>query len=258
MIKKGYVDCSAGQIHYAQRAGSGVPIVCFHQTASSGVSYHRIMRAGGLDNPIYAIDTPGFGGSFDPEGMPAFEQYASWLFEALTALGVNEFYAMGHHTGAGICVELAARHPAAVTGMILIGPYPLTAEEREEFRQHFSTAISPTEDGGYLMTTWRYLAGLGATGELEVHHRELLNHVRAYEGRFKTYTAVWDYDFTTPYKNASCPILLMAAEDDVLRPYLERSQELQPGATVAEVSGANFEPELDAEGIVAALRNFVR
>ncbi len=81
MIKKSYVDCSAGQIHFAHRAGTGVPIVCFHQTASAGVSYHRIMAAEGLANPVYAFDTPGFGGSFDPEGMPAFEQYAAWLFE---------------------------------------------------------------------------------------------------------------------------------------------------------------------------------
>lgn len=257
MIKKGYADCSAGQIHYAVRAGVGVPIVCFHQTASSGVSFHCIMGMDGLANPIYALDTPGFGGSFEPEGVPAFEQYAEWLFEALTALGVNEFYAMGHHTGAGICVELAARHPAAVKGMILIGPYPLTPAEREEFRQHFSSAISPNEDGGYLMTTWRYLAGLGAKADLAVHHRELLNHVRAYDGRFKTYMAVWDYDFTTPYKAATCPILLMAAADDVLHPYLERAREMQPGAVVAPVTGANFEPELDPDGIVKALRNFL-
>ncbi len=258
MIRKGYADCSAGQIHYAHRAGNGLPIVCFHQTASSGVSFHRIMAASGLANPLYALDTPGFGGSFEPDGRPAFEQYAAWLFEALAALGVHEFYALGHHTGAGICVELAARHPEAVKAMILIGPYPLTPQEREEFRRHFSSAISPTEDGGYLMTTWRYLAGLGAKADLEVHHRELLNHVRAYDGRFKTYSAVWDYDFTAPYKNATCPILLMAAEDDVLYPYLKRAQELQPSATVAEVTGANFEPELDADGIVQALLGFLR
>ena len=257
MIHKGYIDISAGQIHYARRDGEGVAIVCFHQTASSGASYHRIMRAAGLANPIYALDTPGFGGSFEPEGMPAFEQYAAWLFEALAALGIDEFYAMGHHTGAGLCVEMAARHAASVKGMILIGAYPLTSEEREEFRQHFSAPIAPTEDGEYLMTTWRYLAGLGAKADLDLHHRELLHHVRAYAGRHRTYSAVWDYDFTTPYKNARCPILLMAAKDDTLFPYLERAQTLQPGAQTAEVTGANFEPDLDADTIVADLSNFV-
>jgi len=161
-FRKGYAECSAGQIHYAWRDGEGIPIVCFHQTASSGDSFHRIMRSARFANPIYAFDTPGFGGSFETEGLPAFEQYAAWLFEAVTALGLNEFICMGHHTGAGICVELAARQPASVKAMILIGPYPLTPEEREDFRKHFSAPIAPNEDGGYLMTTWRYLAGLGA------------------------------------------------------------------------------------------------
>ena len=237
-IEKGYAECSAGQIHYAWRGGVGLPIVCFHQTASSSASFHRIMQNESLANPIFALDTPGFGGSFETQGQPPFEQYATWLFEVVTALGLAEFICMGHHTGAGICVELAARHPASVKGMILIGPYPLSAEEREEFRKHFSAPIAPTDDGGYLMTTWRYLAGLGAKADLDLHHRELLNHVRAYDARFRTYSAVWDYDFTTPYKSADCPILLMAAPDDVLYPYLARAQELQPDAMVAEITGA--------------------
>ena len=111
-IKKGYVDISAGQIHYAWRGGTGAPIVCFHQTASSGTSYHRIMENSNLSQPIYALDTPGFGGSFDPQEMPTFEQYAAWLYEAIEALDLGPFHAMGHHTGAGICVELSATHRA--------------------------------------------------------------------------------------------------------------------------------------------------
>jgi pimeloyl-ACP methyl ester carboxylesterase len=256
-IKRGYVDISAGQIHYAWRDGSGMPIVCFHQTASSNTSYHRIMEHAGLSQPIYALDTPGFGGSFDPEGMPTFTQYAAWLFEAVAALDLGPFHAMGHHTGAGICVELSATHADRVKSMILVGPFPLSAEEREEFRPHFSTPISPNEDGAYLLTTWKYLRGLGAHGELDVHHRELLNHVRAHYSRFQTYSSVWDYDFTTPYKNATCPILVMAAQEDVLYPYLQRAKDLQPGATLVELTGANYELELDTDGVVQAIKNFL-
>ncbi|MBR45081.1 MAG: hypothetical protein CMM31_01050 [Rhodospirillaceae bacterium] len=79
-IRKGYADCSAGQIHYLWREGAGVPLVCFHQTASAASCYARLMAEADIANPVYALDTPGFGGSFDPAGMPAFEQYAAWLF----------------------------------------------------------------------------------------------------------------------------------------------------------------------------------
>ncbi len=256
-IKKSYVDCSAGQIHYAWRNGTGTPLVCFHQTASASTSYYRLMAEDRISNPIYALDTPGFGGSFDPEGMPIFEQYAAWLFEALAVLGIDKFYCLGHHTGAGICVALSSFHPDVVKGMVLIGPYPLMAEEREEFRQHFSKPIAPTEDGGYLDVTWRYLADLGAVGDLDLHHRELLNHLRAHQGRYQAYSAVWDYDFATPYQNAVCPILLMAAEDDVLYPYLSRARKMQPAARVASVAGANFEPDRDPVAIANAVANFI-
>lgn len=256
-IRKRYVDCSGGQIHVAEKEGDGLPIVCFHQTASSGTSFHRLMSHAGLSNPIYALDTPGFGASFDPPGMPAFEQYGRWLLEAVEALGLNRFHTIGHHTGAGFCVELAAKQTARVASIVLIGPFPLTAEEREEFRPHFSTPISPTVDGSYLQETWDYLEKLGANGELDVHHDELLNHVRAHYSRYQTYSAVWDYDFATPYRNTTCPALLMAAPDDVLHPYLARSKEMRPDAEVVELAGANFEPALDTDGIVSALRGFI-
>ncbi len=256
-IKKGYADCLAGQIHYAWRNGTGTPLVCFHQTASASTSYYRLMAEGSIANPIYALDTPGFGGSFDPEGMPDFENYADWLFEALAVLGIGEFYCLGHHTGAGICVALSSSKPEAVKGMVLIGPYPLTAEEREEFRQHFSKPIAPTEDGSYLDNTWRYLTDLGAAGDLDLHHRELLNHVRAHQGRYQAYSAVWDYDFAEPYQSAACPILLMTAEEDVLYPYLKRAQEMQPAARVVPVTGANFEPDRDPAAIAKAVANFI-
>ncbi len=49
----------------------------------------------------------------------------------------------------------------------------------------------------------------------------------------------------------------MAAQEDVLYPYLQRSKDLQPGATLVELTGANYELELDADGVVQAIKNFL-
>ena len=256
-IVKNYIKIPDGQLHYIWRSGIGTPIVCFHQTASSCESYRKIMQQGVIPNPMYAFDTPGFGGSFDPIGMPLFEQFALWIKEGIKALGITEFYGLGHHTGAGIVVELSALDQKSVRAMILIGPYPMTADEREAFRKDFSSPIAPTMDGEYLLTTWNYLMKLGANNDLTLHHNEVLNHVRAYYSRYQTYSSVWDYDFTTPYKNATCPIMLMASESDVLFPFLERAKELQPNATRHIIDGANFEPDLDSENISRLIGEFV-
>ena len=139
----------------------------------------------------------------------------------------------------------------------MVGPLPLTAEERAEFKQHFGAPILPTADGSYLQRTWEYLAGLGADRELALHHREMVDTLRAYMGRAMAYSAVWDQDWTALFQRCRCPMLLMCAEDDVLFPFFGRAQALAPQAQAVTITGANFEPDLDAAGTVAAIRAFL-
>lgn len=257
-IRKGYADCSDGQIHYRFQAGEEgkTPIVCLHQTASSSAMYEKVFpRLSGL-GPLIALDTPGFGGSFDPQDTPSIRQYADWLLEACDNLGIDEFHVLGHHTGACLLAEMAAAHPERIKSAMMIGPVPLTPEESESWRGHFRKPLSPDSNGAYLKQTWDSLVE-GANHDIELHHREVLDTLRAYTGRFKTYSAVWDQDFTALYKKISCPILLMCAEDDVLWPYFERAQTMRPDAIAATIRGANFEPDLDPDGVSDNVRKFL-
>ncbi len=260
-IRKGYADCSAGQIHYrcleVAEDDEATPIVCLHQTASSSAMYVKVMNRMTGIAPMIALDTPGFGGSFEPNDMPTMPQYAAWLLEAVDDLGIDEFHVFGHHTGACLLAEMAVLHPQRVKSAMMIGPVPLTHDEREEFRKHFSTPMSPTIDGAYLKQTWDYLIELGAHHDLELHHREVIDTTRAYMGRFKAYSSVWDQDFTSLFKKISCPILIMCAKDDVLWPYFERAQQIRPDAIAREIKGANFEPDLDPDGVVAGIKEFL-
>jgi hypothetical protein len=54
------------------------------------------------------------------------------------------------------------------------------------------------------------------------------------------------------------PLLLMCAEDDVLWPFFGRAKELRPDADSAVLKGANFEPDLDPEGVAVAYRSFLK
>lgn len=257
MIKKSYVDTSGGQIHYRYLAGRGTPIVFLHQTASSSAMYEKVMARLEGFRPLYALDTPGFGGSFDPIGMPPLGQYVSWIAEAIQSIGLRRYHLMGHHTGGFIAGELAARHPERVASFMMIGAAVLSEAERDTFRKAFQAPMAPTADGAYLLGTWQYLVRLGADRDLALHHRELVDTVRAYMGRYQAYTALWDQDFAVHLRAVSCPILLLSATDDVLYPYFEAAKNLRPDAKAMLLQGANFEPDLDPNGTAEAIRGFV-
>lgn len=258
-IRKAYADCSAGQIHYYhQDGGNGLPVVCLHQTASSGKMYLKVMERLAGKYSFYAFDTPGFGGSFDPDGMPTMPDYTRWIMEAVDDTGIDKFHLLGHHTGACIAAEICDSHADRVASCMMIGPVPLTPDEREEFRKHFSTPFSPDPDGNYLRATWDYLGTLGAKWSLDLHHREFIDTCRAYMGRYKAYSSVWDQDFTSLFKKIRAPLLLMCAPDDVLINFFERSKEMRPDAKAALLSGSNFEPDQDPDGTARAIDDFLR
>lgn len=256
-IRKGYVDVDGEQIHYRHIDGPGTPVVCLHQTASSSQMYIRTMERLAGQRAVFAFDTPGFGGSFDPTGNPAMPDYARWLSKAIRAAGISRCHLMGHHTGACIGVEIAAAQPDLVQTLTMVGPVPLTAEERIEFSKHFGTPFTPGPSGGYLLDNWEYLRNLGGHHDVMLWHREMADQLRAWHGRVLSYSAVWDQDFTAHYKTVKMPLMIMCATDDVLYPYFQRAQDIRPDAVAHELSGANFEPDLDADNFCSKLAAFL-
>jgi len=254
-IRKQYVDTSGGQIHAHTLGDGDMAVVFLQQTASSGRMFYKVMEQLEPGRRLIALDTPGFGGSFDPEGMPSLPDYARWIGEAIEGLGLSHVHLVGHHTGVCIAAELAVPHDW-VASVAMMGPVVLTPEERDEFRGHFRTPFSPTADGSYLMATWNYLAGLGADSDLELHHREMVDTLRAYYGRFQAYSAVWDQDFGVLYQRIRQPLAIMCARQDVLWPYFDRAKQARPDARAYELKGANFEPDQDVQGCVNALTDF--
>lgn len=258
LIRKAYVDVSAGQVHYRYVAGKGMPVVFLHQTASSSQMWIKTMDRLAGEFSVFALDTPGFGGSFDPTGNPPMTQYVEWLREALLALGIKRAQIVGHHTGGCIGTELVARHPEMAQSLAVVGPVPLTAEERLAFSKSFGLPFNPTVSGGYLLDNWQYIRDLGAAKDVMLFHREMTDQMRAWWGRVMSYGAVWGQDWTTHYKNVKCPLWIGAAPDDVLYPVFDRAREIRPDAEAHVLEGANFEPDLGTDRFLEALTPFLR
>jgi pimeloyl-ACP methyl ester carboxylesterase len=264
MLKKAYVDTSQGQIHYrySTAAGAGglspVPLVMLHKTASSSRMFEQVMHQLCGDYSMFALDTPGFGESYQPENVPDTGYYISALLEALDGLGIQQFNLLGHHTGANFGVEMAVKVPDRVRRLMLIGPSILNLEERDHYRQIFGPAFNrPVADGSHLQKTWDYIAKMGGSASVELHQREALDHIQAWRGRHQAYTVVWDQDFGAYYRQVRCPMQVMCARDDVLWPYFERALQARPDAHSAVIAGANFEPDIDPAGIAQAVRTFL-
>ena len=257
MIRKAYVDTSAGQVHYYFTEGTKLPLVLLHQTASSGKMFHAVMERLRGTRPVYAFDTPGFGESFDPPGSPSMTQYADCLFEALKAVDLQRFHLLGHHTGAFIGVDIATRYEDAVASLGLIGPMPMSEEEREKLRAEVVYEMPPTVDGSYLKDTWSYLIKLGANEDLALQHREMVDTLRAYRGRVQAYNAVFDQDFKALFTKVKCPLLIACGEGNAVWPFFERARELRPDATAASLGGENLEPDLDPDGTASVISGFL-
>jgi len=233
-IKNGYVETQDGQIHYRSCEGEeGIPIVFFHQTASSSQSYERIMTLLEGKYPTYAMDTPGFGQSFFPAETPTIAYYVKILLEAIANLGVTEFHVFGHHTGAAIAAEMAATAPDRVKTLMLEGPVWVSEEQR---KVKLKTVVKPLvikDDGSHLMKVWERVTGLDADHTLELCHREAIDTLRAGERWHEGYVAVYNQDSYAIYEKIRCPMLFLCGTNDRLLPFFKAVCDAYPKATHA-------------------------
>ena len=148
--------------------GDGTPIVFFHQTPSSSLMYEPIMyELRGMN--MFAIDTPGFGQSFDPEHYPSISEYCAWLTEVMNDIGLKEYHLFGHHTGASMALQIAYDQPERTKSLTMVGAFLATNEEKQEMKKNISSDWSPKDDGSHLQQVW-HLTGeiLGAKTDLDL------------------------------------------------------------------------------------------
>jgi pimeloyl-ACP methyl ester carboxylesterase len=264
-VKKAYLELPLNQqLHYRYitQADSESPVIVFlHKSASSSASYERLMlHYAGEGFSCYAPDMPGFGGSFDPTDEQANEiqqQSTKWFtdifLQAFEQLGItkSKFHIIGHHSGASLATQIAATCPELVASICHIGPTTIGPEERERMRKTFLVPFNePVEDGSHLQKTWDYLERMGVGDSLQLRQRQAIDHIRAWRGRMLIYGAVWTQDSETLFAKVQCPVLVLCARDDVLWEHMSNSKAVKPDAKTGEVLGANFSPDLDADGIV--------
>jgi pimeloyl-ACP methyl ester carboxylesterase len=107
--------------------------------------------------PSYLIDFPGFGKSPIPPKNWGTAEYADAVAEWMRALTPDRYIWIGHSFGGRVGLQLAARHPTLLTGMVLIAsaglPRTRTPVERARValrRTFFKTAKRVLKEGPQL------------------------------------------------------------------------------------------------------------
>ncbi|MBL8099302.1 MAG: alpha/beta hydrolase [Anaerolineales bacterium] len=225
-IRKGYVDTPNGQIHFRQlKQVDGIPLVLFHQTASSSLMYESLMNLLADDFHTIALDTPGFGASFSPPNLFTVSYLSDSLHAALTQLGVESCFVFGHHTGSAIGLQMAFDHPNFIQKMVLSGA-PLLSETQITGLKASLKPIALTEDGSHLTQVWERIRKRDSSLPLDIVHREILLTQSAREAAQGAYQAVFDQPIQHQLSSLDIPILLISGEHDTLRASLESAYQL--------------------------------
>ena len=120
-----------GRSAYAYTGGrpfdAALPAVVFvHGALHDHSCWNLLARwAAHHGHAVLAVDLPGHGFSDGPP-LPDVEALASWLLALLDAAGVQQAALVGHSFGSLIALEAAARAPAQVSHLALVGTaYPM-------------------------------------------------------------------------------------------------------------------------------------
>lgn len=225
-IRNGYVDTPNGQIHFRQlKKVDGIPLVLFHQTASSSVMYESLMNLLADSFHTIALDTPGFGASFSPPNLFTVSDLSDSLHASLTAFGVESCFVFGHHTGSAIGLQMAFDYPNFIQKMVLSGAPLLSGVQINRLKASLKP-IALADDGSHLTQVWDRIRKRDSSLPLEIVHREVLLTQSAREAAQGTYQAVFEQPIQHQLSSLDIPILLMSGEHDTLRASLEPAYQL--------------------------------
>lgn len=114
--------------------GSGDAVVVLHGWGGRIESMRPVISCLDASFRVVAIDLPGFGESPVPRGVWGTPDYAEFVHDLLSSVGVESAHFVGHSFGAKTSLYLAATHPSMVRKLVLQGSSGLRSAPRPGVR----------------------------------------------------------------------------------------------------------------------------
>lgn len=232
-----WIEINGGATRYLLEGSGGPPLVLIHEMGGTLESWEPLLPELAGERAVLRYDMRGFGGASKLRGEGAIAPMVADLAALLDALNiVGPVDVCGMAVGGAVALHFAARHPERMERLVLMGPaLGIAAERRALVRQRADLVDAQ---------------GMGAIAESELalSYPESLRG----NGRFPTYRARWlgndPSSYAATYRMLAaldaapalaavrCPTLVLAGEQDPLRP----PEVVAPAA--AAIAGARFEP----------------
>lgn len=244
-MKHGFADTKHGQIHYVEH-GSGSTVLLLHQTPRSCDEYREVLPILGERYRAIAIDTLGFGLSDRPSQEWSIELFADGAIGLCDSLGIDKFAIVGHHTGAVVAVEIAAKTPNRIAALVLSGMPYVDAERRELVAarppiDRFET----TADGVHLLQMWNNRKSFYPDNRPDLLNRLVRDALAVGERVEEGHEAVNRYHMEDRIGHVAAPTLVVCGEfDDFSRPDMPKIVAAIPGASSAILPGTGV-PAVD-------------
>jgi len=168
---------------------------------------------------VLALDLPGHGRSAGPP-LASVEAMADWVVRVLDGAGLGKAVLVGHSMGALIALECAARHPARVERIALIGvAYPMKVSEA-----FLEAARENRHDAFDMSTIWGHAAqvplGRNPNPGMWMYGDNLARLERLAPGVLYNDLKACN-DYTVGLESAAkvkCPALFLLGRRDVMTP----------------------------------------
>jgi pimeloyl-ACP methyl ester carboxylesterase len=227
----------------------GPPMLLVHGLASNAHLWDGVAeRLAAAGHPVAAVDQRGHGQSDKPDSGYDFATLTADLMAVLAELGWHDDRApwlAGQSWGANVVLEVAARHPGAARGLVLVDGGTMELRSRFADWPTCEAALAPpvlvgTTAANFERLTrshhvdWPESGIAGALANVEVLGDGTIRPWLSRDNHMTILRNMWDHHLSDRYPLVNVPVLILPAEDEANQRWMagKRDEVARAGAAL--------------------------